>query len=225
MIPGRYFGKHNKNDFDNPIFLEKLVTALTKAENFHRARKSTLEIVMINKFLSCEEERSLLCNIDAGVWNCALSRRTQHYGFVYDYSSKKAAHKTTPIPNWCDYVVDRLLEMGLLDVRPDQMIINEYLQGIYPHVDNVHSFEDGIVSISLGSAVIMDFVLNSDPTKKNEVFLPPRSAICIHGAARYDWRHGIAARKSDHGVKRGRRVSLTFRKMRDSQKKPKIEDE
>ena len=31
------------------------------------------------------------------------------------------------------------------------------------------------------------------------------------GESRYHWQHRIQARKSDHGVTRGRRVSLTFR--------------
>jgi hypothetical protein len=39
----------------------------------------------------------------------------------------------------------------------------------------------------------------------------PRSALLISGEARYQWRHAIRGRLSDHGRKRARRVSLTFR--------------
>ena len=50
------------------------------------------------------------------------------------------------------------------------------------------------------------------------VVLPPRSALVLHGAARYAWQHGIATRKSDlvdgQVVPRARRVSLTFRAVR-----------
>ena len=37
------------------------------------------------------------------------------------------------------------------------------------------------------------------------------SALVISGEARYDWLHQFRARKSDHGIPRRRRVSLTFR--------------
>jgi len=108
---------------------------------------------LTHEFLTAEEETTLLERIDASVWNTSLQRRTQHYGYVYDYSNKNAAEAAPPIPEWCTFVVDRLLEQGLLHARPDQLIINEYKpgQGIYPHVDSVASFEDGIVSVSLGA--------------------------------------------------------------------------
>ncbi len=93
------------------------------------------------------------------------------------------------------------------------MIVNEYVpgQGIFPHVDDVSSFEDGIVSLSLGSAICMDLIKKPEA---REGLLKRRSVIAFHGKARYEWRHGIRARKEDRGVKRGTRVSLTFRKMR-----------
>jgi hypothetical protein len=35
----------------------------------------------------------------------------------------------------------------------------------------------------------------------------------MYGEARYEWKHGIPARKSDDGVARERRVSLTLRRV------------
>jgi alkylated DNA repair dioxygenase AlkB len=47
------------------------------------------------------------------------------------------------------------------------------------------------------------------------LWLAPRSLLLLQGAARYEWHHGIPARKSDlrngQRVQRQRRVSLTFR--------------
>jgi hypothetical protein len=47
------------------------------------------------------------------------------------------------------------------------------------------------------------------------LWLAPRSLLLLQGTARYEWQHGIPARKSDvrngQRVQRGRRVSLTFR--------------
>ena len=104
------------------------------------------------------------------------------------------------------------MEKELLKNVPDQLIINEYMpgQGIFPHIDDPVSFEDGIVSLSLESDIIMDFIRDT----KKHVMLKRRSVIVLHGDARYKWKHGITARKSDFGLKRSRRVSLTFRKMK-----------
>jgi alkylated DNA repair dioxygenase AlkB len=43
--------------------------------------------------------------------------------------------------------------------------------------------------------------------------LESRSLLILTCDARYKWKHGIALRKSDNGVKRQRRISLTFRKV------------
>jgi hypothetical protein len=44
-----------------------------------------------------------------------------------------------------------------------------------------------------------------------EVGLTRRSIVILQKNARYKWRHSIDARKMDNGVKRGKRVSITFR--------------
>lgn len=164
-------------------------------------------LVVQPSFITPEEETALLAHIDGSEWNTSLKRRTQHYGYTYDYKEKDAAKPATPIPEWCTSIIDRL------SLRPDQLIINEYLpgQGIAPHIDSTASFADGIVSISLGSNIYMDFI-HRDTGEKREEMLPRCSMLSLHGCARYEWKHGIASRKSDHGVKRKRRVSLTFRK-------------
>lgn len=175
-------------------------------------------------FITPEEEQSLLDALDNEPWNTKLSRRTQHYGYEYNYSDKEAKKEAPPIPEYCGYLIDRMLEQGILKERPDQMIVNEYKpgQGIAPHVDHVKFFADGIASISLGSDVMMDFINTSTLPKgapvgslKKQGVLSRRSVLSMHGVARYKWRHGIAQRMSDPVCgKRGRRVSLTFRKMK-----------
>jgi alkylated DNA repair dioxygenase AlkB len=166
-------------------------------------------------WITPDEELTLLREIDAQPWNTTLKRRTQHYGFTYDYSSKVLA-AATPMPTWCDFIIRRLLDQEILRFTPDQMIVNEYEpgQGIYPHVDAVDLFEDGIVSLSLGSRVIMDLT-RASAGPPVEIGLDRRSLVVFHGDARYKWRHGIASRKADHGTPRSRRVSLTFRKVKD----------
>jgi alkylated DNA repair dioxygenase AlkB len=144
-----------------------------------------------------------------------LTRRTQHFGFRYNYGDKKANVPTTPIPKEFEPLIARLLETRAIAQRPDQCIVNEYTpgQGIGMHTDHTGYFADGIVSVSLGAPVVMNFV-NTDTKEKCDLLLPVGSALVLHGPARYKWQHGIVARKSDNGVPRGRRVSITFRKMK-----------
>lgn len=175
-------------------------------------------------FITNIEEQELLNSLDKEEWNTNLSRRTQHYGYEYNYNEKdpagaavRAKKEAPPIPAYCTYLIDRMLEQGILKERPDQMIVNEYepKQGIAPHVDNVKFFEDGIASISLGSDIMMDFINCKTPSLKKSGVLPKCSVLAMHGIARYKWRHGIATRLSDPVCgKRKRRVSLTFRKMK-----------
>jgi len=164
--------------------------------------------------------RELLSLIEAGPWSAELRRRVQHYGHRYDYGRRsvapEAAATAPPLPPWARDQAARLVREGLTDRQPDQVIVNEYLpgQGISAHVDCVPCFGPVVAAISLGSDCVMDFTHPGDGTK-TAVHLAPGSLCVMTGPARYDWRHGIAARKSDPGplarVPRGRRVSVTFR--------------
>jgi alkylated DNA repair dioxygenase AlkB len=168
---------------------------------------------LVRDFVSREEERKLIAAIDANAdWNVTLRRRTQHFGYNYNYKNKEVQVGGTPLPEWSQFLCDRLVERGLVRARPDQMLVNEYQpgQGIGSHIDS-REFEDGVVSISLGSEIAMEFVEAATELKR-EGQLERRSALVLHGDARYKWRHGIAARKKDKGIARHRRLSLTFRK-------------
>lgn len=170
-------------------------------------------LTYIDDIITIDEELFLISTIDNLPWNTQLKRRTQHYGYTYDYNSSDISNNIAePIPEWCNFLIDRLLERGILKVRPDQMIVNEYEpgQGIYPHVDNIKTFDNGIVSVSLSSDITMNLINKED---KRDITLKRRSVICFYDDARYIWRHGITPRKSDNKVKRNRRISLTFRKI------------
>jgi alkylated DNA repair dioxygenase AlkB len=171
-------------------------------------------------FVTPEEETTLLQHIDAQPWLSDLKRRVQHYGYRYDYKARSvnAAMRLGPLPGWSLDVVRRLEENKLIPETPDQLIINEYHpgQGIAAHVDCVPCFTGTIVSLSLGSSCVIDFK-HKQTREVVSLLLMPRSLIVMSGPARYDWTHGIAGRKSDDfaGKKwpRGRRVSLTYRKV------------
>lgn len=171
-------------------------------------------------YVSVEAEKSLLETIDAQIWQNPFQRRVQHYGYVYDYRRRtidESMHLGA-LPDWLQKLAERLHHDGWMDVVPDQVIINEYMpgQGIAPHIDCEPCFGDTILSLSLGSSYVMDF---EHVTSGNVVsrLLEARSLLGLEGEARYDWKHGIVGRKSDRIgeqiFERGRRVSLTFRKV------------
>ena len=176
-----------------------------------KGRKQIQGLTYIADFISEQEEKDLLDAIKASDWRTKLKRRTQHYGYYYDYTQKDATKEAPPIPGWCKFVITRLIENDHISEEPDQVIINEYKpgQGIAPHIDRPSAFSKEIVSLSLGSDIIMDFARMND---SQEIKLLRRSVVILKGDARYRWTHGIASRHADYGVYRKTRISLTFRK-------------
>ena len=162
-----------------------------------------------------------LARIDEHQWLDDLKRRVQHYGFKYNYKARKVDMdmRIGELPEWLNRLSEKLYEDGYMPEVADQVIVNEYLpgQGISSHIDCEPCFKDTIVSLSLGSGCVMNFTNRFDKTKKIPVWLAPRSLVVLNGEARYEWLHGIAARKWDEwdGQRhdRERRVSLTFRKV------------
>ena len=169
----------------------------------------------------------MLAHIDGddSPWLDDLSRRVQHFGYKYDYSNRRldATARIGPLPDWLIELARQVRGAAsaeprrLLDPhRPFvQAIVNEYLpgQGIAPHIDR-DCFGPVVATVSLGSAINMDF--RCDATGHEYVQrLEPRSLVLLHGAARSEWRHGIAKRQTDawggHKTQRQRRISITFR--------------
>ena len=176
-------------------------------------------------FLDASQEYELLARIDDAEWLTDLSRRVMHFGYKYDYTSRRLDEtaRIGPLPEWLAQLSNRVHTAASEEAKqllnPDQpfeqAIINEYLpgQGIAPHIDR-DCFGPLVATVSLGSAVNMDFCRDSTGDEHVQS-LEPRSLVLLHGDARSKWRHGIAKRHSDawNGLrtKRQRRVSITFR--------------
>ncbi|MBK3736233.1 2-oxoglutarate-Fe(II)-dependent oxygenase superfamily protein [Azospirillum brasilense] len=175
-------------------------------------------LALNNDWIGKAEESQLLKQVDGGNWRNDLKRRVQHYGFRYDYRARSVlpGDHLGPLPGWLAVLAGRLVDKGVFYTVPDQVIVNEYLtgQGISAHIDCVPCFGDTIAILSLGSSVVMTFQCAATGARR-EMTLPTCSLLRLSGPARYDWLHGIPARKSDmiDGMKtqRLRRVSLTFR--------------
>jgi alkylated DNA repair dioxygenase AlkB len=169
-------------------------------------------------FITPDEETALLNTIDQQPWLTDLKRRVQHYGWKYDYTARRVdeSMRLGALPDWLMDYCQRLYDEGHFPKIPNQVIINEYQpgQGIAPHIDCVPCFEETITSLSLDSLCVMDFT-NPATNEKVSKLLEPRSLLIFSGDARYHWKHGIAARKTDKYdgqiIQRSRRISLTFR--------------
>ncbi len=177
---------------------------------------------LVPDFITPGQELELLAAIDHSPWSNALKRRTQHYGYRYDYTQKTVLRDMYlgPLPDWSSELVAQLEATGLYDGAgvtiqgPDQLIVNEYLpgQGISRHTDCVPCFGPTVASLSLGSPCVMEFSRRYYPAAPDLALrLPPRSLLILSGEARSRWMHEIPARVQDDGVARTRRVSLTFR--------------
>ncbi|MBF9222492.1 alpha-ketoglutarate-dependent dioxygenase AlkB [Hymenobacter ruricola] len=177
----------------------------------------------LSDYVDSRLQARLLTCIDESPWQDDLKRRVQHYGYRYDYKSRRVdrSQYLGPLPSWCEYYAQQFYAAGYFtDAPPDQVIVNEYEpgQGIAPHIDCTPCFDDTVVSISLGSACIMNLSRADDSTQTFDQVLMPGSTLILQGEARFKWRHGIRPVKADiikgQRVARQRRVSLTFRKVR-----------
>ena len=176
-------------------------------------------LTYVPDFLDAGEETELVAAIDGAGWISELQRRVQHYGWRYDYKARQidASMRLGPLPEWAARLARRLVSSRLLADPPDQVIVNEYVgnQGISRHVDAETSFADGIATISLLESWEMVFRERDEQRGRNVTLrLDPRSVAILAGDARYRWTHEIPKRKYEPGrVARGRRISLTFRKV------------
>jgi alkylated DNA repair dioxygenase AlkB len=176
------------------------------------------DLLYIPEYISKEEHALLWMSINAENWLGDLKRRVQHYGYKYDYKARYIDYsmKIGELPKWVMPFATKLYQDEHIPAIPDQLIVNEYKQGqgIASHIDCEPCFGDTIISLSLGSTCIMDFI-DKETKEKIEVLLEPRSLVVLKGNARYLWAHGITGRKADYfkGQKRERttRISLTFR--------------
>ena len=175
-------------------------------------------LAYVPNYLAESEAQALWQAVTTAPWLSDIKRRVQHYGWKYDYRNRFIDYSSFlgPLPEWAQSLAERLTADEHLKKIPDQLIVNEYLpgQGIANHVDCKPCFEETIISVSLGSPCVMDFI-HLKSKHKIEALLEPCSLVVISGESRYDWSHGIPARKTDHffgsSFERSLRISLTYR--------------
>ncbi len=171
-------------------------------------------LTYIPNYISERMQKLFVEKIDEQKWSNELKRRVQHYGYKYNYTFKKidSSMKVQDMLNWMVLLSRTMVFQGYFERRADQAIVNEYEpgQGINKHVDCVPCFNNSIASLSLLSPVVMEFT-SRHTGEIRELILEPRSLLLLNDEARYEWLHGIPARKKDGDVERSRRISVTFR--------------
>jgi len=177
---------------------------------------------IVPDFITEAEERALLEAVDQAPWMNDLARRVQHYGWRYDYKAKRVdpGANLGPLPPWASKLAELLLARELVPELPDQVIVNEYVgaQGITKHVDCLPCFRGPIVTVSLGESWDL-FLWPQEGGAKVVRLLPCRSATVLSGEMRERWKHEIPRRANEGWGPRGRRVSLTFRRVVVQEKK------
>ncbi|KYM95618.1 PREDICTED: alkylated DNA repair protein alkB homolog 8 [Cyphomyrmex costatus] len=197
---------------------------LTLIENFitEEQEKMLLETVDWDKCKNVIDLQSISWDQYGTVWSQLKYRDVKHFGYEFEYGTNlvNPDKPIVPIPQEYKFL-QTLFDKHGHKYTYDQLTVNRYLpgQGIPPHIDTHSVFEDTILSLSLGSMCIMNFIKED---KRIEILLPTRSLLIMTGEARYAWKHSISPRyddviKTENGPttqERGIRVSFTFRKVR-----------
>ena len=204
-----------------PVYLT-YVEALPEATHDKIYDRLPPGLTIIEDFISEQEEHVLISLCNFSQISGMKHRQVRHFGYEFRYDINNV-DKDKPLPEKIPNECNSLLERLPISFHPDQLTVNHYNpgQGIPPHIDTHSAFEDPILSLSLNSAVVMEF-------KNKEtvcVLLPRRSLLIMSGESRYAWTHGIIPRKYDfcysgegcNAFERGIRVSFTFRKVRQGE--------
>ena len=169
-------------------------------------------LFLYKNYISDEYHNDLINFINDQPWNVSLSRRTQHYGYIYDYSKKSKPQSTIAIPEIFLQLKTNIESLPMINnIKFDQCIINEYFpgQGISPHVDHTTQFGPIVVSLSLASPCTFQFIRNNMVLNYK---LEPKELCIMTEDARYFYKHSIPKTKSD---RTGIRYSITFRSIKD----------
>ncbi len=195
--------------------------------NSHRQTKYLIRelpgFTLIPDFITEAQEAALIYELDAQPWLVDYQRRLQYFGYRNELEKP---YDLVPFPVQFPTLIQRLAqnisEDQIVEFMPNQVIINEYLpgEGIRPHKDSDY-FENQICGVNLGSGCVMRF------TKAKETIdfeVQRRSLYVMQDDARKKWKHSIPPKKKDtiegELKLRDRRVSITYRKVKESKVHP-----
>ena len=152
-----------------------------------------------------------------GITKNKNSRRVIHFGYSYSYD-RSGIKKIKDIPSIFKNIIiperiNQIINTDLIKNNMDQLIINEYKpgQGIAAHIDHEKFFGPIIICLTVFSGTEINFINKFNDLDVKTIRVEPRSLYIMSGDARYKYKHEICHRIEDHGIKRGTRISLTYR--------------
>lgn len=146
----------------------------------------------VAEFITAEEETELLTKLVVPVGRKDYTHEgrncVQRYGSRAPYNNHMVSET---IPAHFEVLCQRLVEQGLVALKPDSVTVNEYLTGqvIKPHVDALGG-GPVITILSLGTPATMRF-RRKNAEQVYDVKLTPRSLIQMRDDLRYKWTHEI----------------------------------
>ena len=170
-------------------------------------------------FLSEFQESALMAIIDQGTWNRELKRRVQHFGWRYNYKTRRIDEELNlgPLPTWAMSIATQRSasrRIAATRTRPgDRKRV--YRRAGHQAGTSIRSalFSRWIAMISLLES--WEMVFRRAPNHMVAKVLQHGSVTVMTGDARYRWSHEIPQRAVEpDGSERARRVSVTFRKVR-----------
>lgn len=181
---------------------------------FHHTGEPPPGLVYVPDFLSADEERTLLAEIEPLAFGELLTagfpalRTGVQYGLAYD-DTTKLSHELIPFPPFLASVRERAATLA--GCKPDdflQALVARYTPraGVGWHQDRPMFGQ--IVGISLAASCVMRFRQTRHPEHGYETVLEPRSAYVLNGPARSSWQHTVVPVKE-------LRYSVTFRTLRN----------
>ncbi|CAI5445535.1 unnamed protein product [Caenorhabditis angaria] len=212
--PTRNIGIPSQN-LTSKSSLEEIISETQKSRDFSPDSCVKLNgLILIQNFLSNEEETDILDMIDRVDWAPSQSgRRKQDYGPKVNFKQKKVKTNTfVGMPEYADFLLDKMRNHNsekLGNYQPFEMCNLEYEEskksGIEMHKDDMWIWGNRLISINLINGSVM--TMTNDSTEQLcYVYMPHRSFLCMADDARYQWSHGILP----HHI-RGRRIALTMR--------------
>jgi alkylated DNA repair dioxygenase AlkB len=174
-------------------------------------------LTIYSDFITEDEENELVQIINNQKWDNTLKRRTQHYGYKYDYRNRSISKEDYigSLPEWNDFIIDIMIDNDIVKTKPQQLIVNEYEvgQGISKHIDSL-VFDEPIMSLGLNSQCTMNFH-NRYTKEVIPIVFDRRDLVVLRSDARYIWMHEICPNRYDNingnKIPRTKRISLTYR--------------
>uniref|UniRef100_A0A3P9A0E7 AlkB homolog 4, lysine demthylase n=1 Tax=Esox lucius TaxID=8010 RepID=A0A3P9A0E7_ESOLU len=178
-------------------------------------------IFLWDNFVSEEEERELITNMDLDAWKVSQSgRQKQDFGPKVNFKKRKVR-----LGDFCglpaisrNLVLRMSQEPVLAGFQPVEQCNLDYRpqrgSSIDPHLDDTWLWGERLVTINLLSDTTLTMSLEQGLTELGQgevrvsVHLPRRSLVVVYGEARHRWKHAIH-RQDIHE----RRVCSTFREL------------